>query len=244
MTSILDPSTLEDLEEKDGDNEADAGSTGSVDVVDVDTDREDIRPTGHLGKSSSVAWVKRTAEECRKSNSNETSITLQENDLSLASYHTEDADVQGIDVSTISMFEWPDLQLGHTLVGSYFEHVHNAFPIIDKLSFEYWYTRARPGSTTLAEDETIWLGILNLIFAITAYHGHLSNSDYRGHHTDHLVFCARAKLLCMDESLLYRDARISTVCAMGLQCLYYIATVNLNRLYIFITPLFTSTNPL
>ncbi|KAG9228484.1 hypothetical protein BJ875DRAFT_389311, partial [Amylocarpus encephaloides] len=65
-----------------------------------------------------------------------------------------------------------------------------------------------------------WLGILNLIFAITAYYRHLSNSDYRGHHTDHLVFCARAKLLCMDESLLYRDARISTVYAMGLQCLY------------------------
>jgi hypothetical protein len=177
-----------------------------------------------------VAGAQRTADEFRNTRSQESSLALQEADFNLPSYHVEDGDISYVvDEETLNIFEWPDLHLAHELVRGYFAHVHNAFPIIDKLSFESWYTRAKPNSSSLSEDDTIWLSTLNLIFAIAAYHAHLTNAQHRGAYYDHLVYCARAKKLAMDDRLLYRDARLSNVSAMGLQCLYYLAVCHINR---------------
>ncbi|EPE24930.1 Zn2/Cys6 DNA-binding protein [Glarea lozoyensis ATCC 20868] len=226
--------TKDDDDDDDDDDNDEVGSTGSVDAVHDDPDREDNRPRGHLGKSSAVAWAQRTADELRKTSSQESSVDLQEADFNLPSYHIEDGDISYVvDEETLDIFEWPDIRLAHELVRNYFAHVHNAFPIIDKLSFESWYTRATPDTSSLSEDETVWLSTLNLIFAIAAYHAHLTNAQHRGAHYDHQVYCARAKKLSMDERLLYRDARLSNVSAMGLQCLYYLATCHINRAWTF-----------
>ena len=205
-------------------------SKGAFSMGYSDSDREDVRPTGHMGGPSAVAWAKAAAEESGNTISHEPSIALQVPTPDIPSYHTEDADFSyNVNEDSLNIFEWPDLQLAHELVNNYFQHVHNAFPILDKMSFEAWYIHAKPSGAPLNADETIWLGTLNLIFAIAAYHAHLTDAEYRGSHYDHLVYYARAKKLCMDQRLLYQDAQLSTVGAMGLQCLYNLATCNLNR---------------
>jgi len=182
-----------------------------------------------MGKSSSVAWAKRTAEECHQTSSQSTSTGTQYNNLTVASYHTEDADFEDGDMSDVNMFEWPDSRLADLLIRSYFDHVHDAFPIVDKADFTLKYTRFRPGSNDLSQEDLIWLGTLNTIFAISAVFADLTKNQHRGHYNDHLIYVARAKMLCMDQGLLYRDARVSTVCALGLLCLYYVSTCRLNR---------------
>lgn len=195
----------------------------------MDTDRDDTRATGLVGKSSAVAWAKRTAEECGPGRSNPAALGKRDIPFAPASYHTEDADFEESEVSNVDMFEWPDPRVADALVRSYFDHVHKAFPIVDKAAFTLKYTHFRPGSSDLSPEDLIWLGTLNTVFAISAVFAHLTKSPTRGHHNDHLLYVARAKLLCLDQGILYRDARVSTVCALGLLCLYYVSTCRLNR---------------
>lgn len=205
------------------------GSTGSLDVINVNTDRDDTRATGHMGKSSSVAWAKRTADECQPNTNTPPAIGKHQTGFVLASYHTEDADVEFFDTSNVNCFDWPDSELADALVASYFERVHKAFPIVNKLDFMYRYNRFVRGSVDLSVEDVIWLGALNMIFAISAVYAHLTKSPNRGHYGDHLIYLARAKILCLDQGLLYEDARVLTTSALGLLCLYFITTCRLNR---------------
>ena len=211
-----------------GEDEPDAedGSTGSLDVINVDTDRDDTRATGHMGKSSSVAWAKRTVEEC---NNEDTLAGKQTRGPSLASYHTEDADLVEVHMSNIDPYEWPDSKLADTLLQTYFDHVHSVFPILDKATFMVTYNSFRRGSHDITYSERVWLATVNAIFALMAIHAHLTKSEFQGHYNDHLVYCTRAKLLCLDEGLLYQDSRVQTTRALGLLALYFIAAGRLNR---------------
>ncbi|CAG8978305.1 hypothetical protein HYALB_00005891 [Hymenoscyphus albidus] len=225
--------TSEPVEQVPDEQETDEkGSTGSLDAVHVDTDRDDTRPTGHIGKSSSVSWAKRTAEEVLHSGSQESSIAPQESDINISSYHTEDQDIEQLEFNPLTSFEfsheWPEPLLAEGLVQSYFKDVHNSLPILDKPTFLGEYRNFRHKSTS-TEEGHIWLGTLNLVFAISSYHADLKQSKEQRHYNSHQIYLQRAKLLCMNDNLLYKDARISTVCGLGLLCLYYTATCNLNR---------------
>lgn len=195
----------------------------------MDTDRDDTRATGHIGKSSSVAWAKRTAEECGQTTHQETTVGRHDAGFTLASYHTEDADVEYVDTSNIDPYEWPEPKLADRLVQSYLNHVHDTLPIIDKAVFISKYGSFIRGSNDLEFEDAIWLATVNTIFAISSVYFDLSKSPERGSHRDHLIYCARAKMLSLDQGLLYQDARISTTSALGLLCLYFIATCRLNR---------------
>jgi hypothetical protein len=205
------------------------GSTGSLDVINVDIDRDDARATGHIGKSSSVAWAKRTAEECSQTIHQETAVGRHDLGFTLASYHTEDADVEYVDTSNVDPYGWPDPKHADRLVGSYFEHVHNTLPIIEKVSFMTKYDNFIKGSSNLALEDSIWLATVNIVFAISSVYFDLCKDPDRGSHQDHLIYCARAKMLCLDQGVLYQDARISTTSALGLLSLYFITTNRLNR---------------
>jgi hypothetical protein len=215
-----------------GEDEADAevGSTGSLDVVNVDTDRDDTRATGHMGKSSAVAWAKRTADECQNESNQDSAVAKQDAGFSLASYLTEDADLEPVETNIINPFDWPDPKVADGLVQSYFDNVHLAFPILDKANFMITYNNFVRGSANISSDDIVWLGTLNALFAITSFHANLTKNDrLRGRYTDHMIYCERAKILCMDRGLLYQDARVSTTRALGLMCLYYLSTCRLNR---------------
>ncbi|KAF4627281.1 hypothetical protein G7Y89_g10875 [Cudoniella acicularis] len=195
-----EPDDLQDRDEQD--DVEDRGSTGSHDVIDVDIDRDEARPTGHMGKSSSVAWAKRTAEECRYTDGQEPSAGIQYPDLVPPSYHAEDADFEYLDVSNINMYERPESKLAEALLQSYFDHVHPVFPILEKESFKFKYNNFRQGSSDASPEDLIWLGTLNIIFAIMSYYAQLVASPHHGLYHDHLIYCARAKMLCMDQRMM------------------------------------------
>ncbi|KUJ14533.1 uncharacterized protein LY89DRAFT_752603 [Mollisia scopiformis] len=217
----------EELEGEDQDS--DVGSTGSLDAVNVDTDRDETRATGHLGKASAVAWAKRTAQECDTKSQKKTALGTHETGYTLASYHTEDDDVEFIDLSNVSAFDWPDYEAANTLVGLYFDSVHSILPLLDRQQFTTRYNNFARGTMNLSSDDSVWLGSLNLVFAIGAVYGQLTKRHDRGNHQDHLFYFKRAKMLCLDDDLLFRDARVSTCRMLGLLCFYFISTCRLNR---------------
>jgi hypothetical protein len=221
----------EDQQDQSGDDDVDAeiGSTGSLDVVDLDTDRDDTRATGHMGKSSSVTWAKRTAEECEETTQEELLATSHETGMTLVSYHTEDADVELFDTTNVNAFDWPDPDEADELVRIFFDHVYPTQPLLDRSSFMARYAQFPRGSNNLSHDDLIWLGTLNVVFAIGAVYCHLTKIHAGGTPFDHLQYLARAKLLCLDQGLLYEDARVATISALGLICLYFVTTCRLNR---------------
>ena len=224
--------SMETEEQEDSDEsfaDAEVGSTGSLDVINVDIDQDDNRATGHIGKASSVAWAKRTAEECSQTSHQETTLGRHDTCFTLASYHTEDADVEYVDTSNIDPYEWPEAKDAERLIQSYFDHVHNTLPIVDKAVFMSKYHHFTKGSDNLGIEDSIWLAMANTVFAISSVYFDLTRDPDRGSHQDHLIYCARAKMLFLDQGLLYQDARISTTSALGLLCLYFITTCRLNR---------------
>ena len=203
-----------------------------MDVVNVDTDRDDTRATGHMGKSSSVAWTKRIAEECKEKVPYESQLGRHDTGFAFASYHTEDADVEYIDTSAVDAYAWPDDEVADALVRCYFDHVHNALPIIDEANFMFRYTHFIRGSSPYSLEDTIWLGTFNIVFAISAVYTHMTKAKGRGEYFDHMIYYARAKM-CIDGDLLYQDARVSTTCALGLLTLYFLTACRVDRYDLF-----------
>lgn len=205
------------------------GSTGSLDAVNADIDRNDTRATGHLGKTSAVAWAKRTAQECDSKSQNDSALGAYETGYALASYHTEDDDVEFVDLKNVNAFDWPDYATANNLVGLYFDHVHGIFPILDRQSFFAKYDNFVRGAIHPSAEDSVWLGSLNIIFAISAVFGQLSKRYGPQHHQQHLIYLKRARMLCLDQPVLFEDARVSTCRILGLLCLYFVTTCRLNR---------------
>jgi hypothetical protein len=222
-------SRREEREVSDDETDDDIGSTGSLDLINVDTDRDDTRATGHLGKASAVSWAKRTSEECRKNSVQGPPGGGQETGHALTSFHVEDADVEYVDTSNVNLYDWPEYNFADALVRDYFVHTHPAFPLLDRASFMEKYKSFPRGASNLGSLDLIWLGTLNLVFAISAVFGDLTNHNDQGRVDDHLVYCARAKALVMDQNFLFKDPRLSTTTFLGLMSLYYISTCNLNK---------------
>ncbi|PVH76575.1 hypothetical protein DL98DRAFT_535505, partial [Cadophora sp. DSE1049] len=174
------------------------GLTGSLDITYISIDWDDIKATGYIGKSLSVAWAKRAADE--------TLIGCYTR-LVLLSYYTEDADVEFFDTSDINLFEWPEQELADTLVELYFTTTYKACLIVDKFNFMRRYNQFdRLLLANFAIEDMIWLGTLNTIFAISAVHTYLTRSRNRDYDWDYLVYITRAKMLCFDTGLFYKDA--------------------------------------
>lgn len=218
------------IQDSDEDNAAEVGSTGSLDVVNVDTDREDVRATGHVGKSSAVAWAKRTAQEAKNGGEPVPPMLGKSNDgFSMESYHADDEDIEIIFTANANPYEWPNSKVADRLVQIYFEHCHGALPLLDKANFLVNYNNFTRGSSNLSESEHIWLGSLNAIFAISSVYSQFSKMEDSEHYFQHLWYFARAKKLLLDRGILYSDARVSSSRALGLIALYYLTTGRVNR---------------
>ena len=213
---------------EESDDAAEVGSTGALDEIDVDTDKLETRATGHMGKSSSVTWAKRVANEVHQSGNSIPSL-VSDGGFVTTTYHTEDKDVDHIEPEDVDLFDWPDTETADSYVKSYFEHVHYALPILDKADFMLEYAHFERGSRDLTSSQTVWLGTVNAVFAIGSQYAQITETQDRELHFEHYIYCARAKGLLVDEGFLYQDISIRTLRALGLLSLYYMSTVRLNR---------------
>lgn len=208
---------------------ADVGSTGSLDVIDIDADKDETRATGHMGKSSSVTWAKRTAVELNTTGDQGGLLGRKESGLTIASHHTEDADIEVVDTTGVNPYEWPDLTMSQSLINIYFQHVHEAFPALEKATFLEEYDTFPKGSSNISRDQKVWLATLNTIWGVGAVYSRLAKKNLPSHPNDHLFFIARAKALHTETGVVYEDGRIATVLSLALLCIYYIGTNRLNR---------------
>ena len=224
-----EPSKDDDNDGKDDDNASEVGSTGSLDVINVDTDHDETRATGHMGKASAVAWAKRTDEECQNIDDDSFYGGMPDEGYTFTSYYTEDADVQPFDTSRVIAFEWPEEHVADFLIQTYFDQVHDVFPVLNKSKFMKRYNEYDRGSTPVSDPDLLWLSCLNSMFAIGAVHAHFSKNNKLVSYADHLVYSTRARMLGMDQRVMYEDPRISSTISLGMLCLYYMTTCRMNK---------------
>lgn len=207
-------------------NGGDVGSTGSLDAVAVDTNRdEETRATGFLGKSSSVRWIQRAEQEVHGPSSTDQMKS------ETALYQTGDPDLcepveQGDHV--LWKYELPEIGIATKLVDTYFDHVHQDFPILSKPSFLqrfHYYTNNR--GRIFNEKDHMALCQINCVFAISSTFALLmaENVDPRGH----LVYYARTRALGLEEQPTNAQTSLDYVCSLGLLGLYLVSNHFINR---------------
>lgn len=207
---------------------AEVGSIGSLDEVAVDVDQVETRGIGHLGKSSAANWQHRTEEiaaEDLRSKGNKSVPHVP----SISSYHTDDADLEYFDTSSVNMFALPSPQLSGALVQSYFDNIHNVSPMLNKADFLFKYQAFPKELGSLTFDDVMWLACLNCVFAIAAYHGRLIKDFELGNPGDHMIYLTRATMICAKQEILLKDASVSSVTMLGLLVVYYMATSRINK---------------
>lgn len=236
------PSSQEDA------GDADAGSTGSLDVVNEDPDRhEAARATGFLGKSSAVAWVQRAKGviESDQDSTSDLSPEDQENSNSYmkSTYLAEERDLPRVTMNDrIHPFDWPSADTIAHLVGAYWTTVHPSFLVLDRARFmadlqkfdvstlsEYSETGEWRWSKSLSQEQQNWMSMANIVFAISARFAHLVGPDWSGSDNDHRIYMARARALGMETRILGSDPSIMQTTILALYGLYLITTDELSK---------------
>ncbi|RDW77019.1 hypothetical protein BP6252_05072 [Coleophoma cylindrospora] len=212
-----------------GDEQAEIGSTESLDIIDTDVDKDDTRQTGHLGKSTAVVWAKRSAQIASANKGQDFGLGGQEGSNTLASYHTEDADIEPVELTGVQPLEWPEDAVANSLLEIYWTNVHDIFPILNKALFQRTYREFPKASRALSEDQRMWLAMLNSIWAISCVFARLTRQQYHPHYDDHTIYIARAEAISKESDLVYGNPRISMVQFLAMMSLYYLTTDRLNK---------------
>ena len=233
-------------EEPDGEYQASvrAGSTGSLDRINEDFNRNDsARATGFMGKTSDVTWLHRLRDQLGDASPPTESIPFRnisgpnvhenptasefvvDDGISNSTYHCDDLAILAPD--QVEPFEHPPRQVVEFLLQTYFESVQPSFPIVGKVNFSSQVqnyldnNRVMPGRN--------WLAILNLIFAIAAKYSHLVESELRGDERDHIIYFTRARLLSMDGDWFLSQPELQRIQIVGLMSFYLMSINQINR---------------
>lgn len=154
--------------------------------TDVESSRATKGPTDIVQKSSSGVWADGSQNLHGKTTRPRPALGRFEKRPVLASYHTQDSDTEPWDMSNVQVFDWPDPSVADALVQSYFDKVHHVLPLLDRQVFMGRYKAFPRGSNDLSKDDSIWLGTLNIVFAISAVYFNLSKTRPPIHHNDHM----------------------------------------------------------
>ncbi len=222
-----------------------AGSTGSLDCIDEDYNRNPAaRATGYQGKNSELTWMQRLKRQTAQNSEGEdddgnslhdgqTSPT-DHNDhsnpgfspISESTYHCDDLTLDPPDF--VDPFEVPSQATANILFQIYLESVHPVFPIIGRTTFISQYQTFQ-----LSHDHSKinhnWLAILNLIFAIGAKYSHLVQAEWSGDKIDHMVYFTRARILGFNSDAILGHAELQKVQIAGLMSFYLMALNQINR---------------
>ncbi|KAJ5331760.1 Transcription factor [Penicillium atrosanguineum] len=209
---------------------------------------ETTRATGFIGRSSEIAWLQKLSKEVNsecdgwpstistKDDENglpSPTLTPRPDDpseLGVAStnYYLDDSDVSITE--QVDTYEVPPRETATKLLNTYLTSVHPSFPIIGILTFVSQF-QVFFGQPSLKPGNK-WLAILNLIFAIAAKHGQLTEMDWGDEEEEgedgHQLYFARARILSMEDQLL-QHPDLQQLQVEGLACFYMIASGHINR---------------
>ncbi|KAJ5364435.1 uncharacterized protein N7496_010148 [Penicillium cataractarum] len=126
----------------------------------------------------------------------------------------------------VNKYGMPSRQLSDLLFEEYWNNVHPGFPMINRPLFRiqyqsFWDQGQQPGDK--------WLAILNVIFAIAAKYGHLTQAPWRGEENDHFLYFNRARLLSLTGEELFSPPNLQQVQLEGLVAFYLLATDQIGR---------------
>ncbi|GCB25139.1 uncharacterized transcriptional regulatory protein C3C7.04 [Aspergillus awamori] len=205
------------------------GSLDAIDRVEEDVNRTpSSRATGYMGKNSEVTWMQRVRMEAehraRKLPGPYEAEDEGEFAIHSVNYHLDDMDISV--PGPVHVYWMPPRKVADKLFEDYLDTVHPFYPIISRTLFRAQYktffeSAARPGDK--------WLAILNLIFAISAKHAHLTRAPWRGDENDHLVYLTRARILSMNGDVLFSHPDLQQVQVEGLIAYYLLASDQINR---------------
>ncbi|CAG8260312.1 unnamed protein product [Penicillium olsonii] len=222
-----------------------ASPPDSGDHTEEDFNRDETsRATGFIGRSSEITWLQKLSKvvnvECEAwpatlPNANEDnglpSPTLtprpdNPNDpwVVAFNYYLDDLDIPTADPS--DMYGVPSRETATHLLNAFLTSVHPSFPIIGVSTFvpqfQVFFSQPslKPGNK--------WLAILNLIFAIAAKFGQLTNADWREEDDDHQAYFARARALSLEDQILHHPD-LQQLQVEGLTAFYLNALGHINR---------------
>lgn len=216
-----------------------------VDHTEEDFNRDETaRATGFIGKSSEIIWLQKLSKEVHSECETwpaTLSTTADENGLpsptltprpdshiegwvACSNYYLDDLDVPS--AGSADAYDVPPHETATKLLNSYLASVHPSFPIIGISTFVSQFQvffrqpSLKPGNK--------WLAILNLIFAIAAKHGQLTNADWSEDDDDHRTYFSRAKALSLEDQCLHHPD-LQQLQVEGLASFYMVASGHINR---------------
>ncbi|KAJ5361685.1 hypothetical protein N7541_002529 [Penicillium brevicompactum] len=222
-----------------------ASPPDSVDQTEEDFNRDETsRATGFIGRSSEITWLQKLSKvvnvECEAwpatiPNTDEDNglpsptLTPRQDTPSdpwvvAFNYYLDDLDVPTAD--STDMHGVPSRETATQLLNAYLTSVHPSFPIIGISTFvpqfQVFFSQPslKPGNK--------WLAILNLIFAIAAKYGQLTNADWREEDDDHQMYFSKARALSLEDQILHHPD-LQQLQVEGLTAFYLNALGHINR---------------
>jgi len=129
----------------------------------------------------------------------------------------------------IDPFQLPLKETADALVDAYFSTVQISFPILNKADFMYQYEELFNAMDPVSYENRTFIAILQMVFAISAVHAHLTEADWAGDGRDHMLYFAQARLLAVGTGILNDDCFLGQTQVFGLGGMYLLVTDQVNR---------------
>ncbi|OQD84873.1 hypothetical protein PENANT_c011G02225 [Penicillium antarcticum] len=205
---------------------------------------ETARATGFIGKSSEITWLQRLSKEVNNECEAWPSTLPNTDDINglpsptltprpdnpsdpwvvCSNYYVDDTDIPTADHG--GTYAVPSREPATKLLNVYLTSVHPSFPIIGISTFvsqfQVFFSQPalKPGNK--------WLAILNMIFAIAAKYGHLTNSEWLDEDDDHQLYFSRARALSLEDQILHHPD-LQQLQVEGLTSFYLTGAGQINR---------------
>lgn len=196
------------------------------------------REIGYVGQGAEVQWLRSLQDQAIKTQPEMRSQNAAGIHLRPLAGTTDDSFYLDSDSTElefeVDMYEIPPIEMAEKLFESYMKTVHRSFPILPP-HFEDQFRRYfnAVGSKQRFSVPDRWLAIVNVVFAIGAYHSHLVDAEWRGEERDHLIYMMRAVRL-MGSWPFNTAPDLAIIQVTGLLSFYYQVIGHVSRGWVMI----------
>ncbi|KAK4697188.1 hypothetical protein P7C71_g844, partial [Lecanoromycetidae sp. Uapishka_2] len=169
------------------------GSTGCVHQDDFMPENREEQALAFAGPTSETKWIQRLKRELDEDNTAGKSKAAQQDPAGAGGLNQRPSGLFREDMDTaivghqIDPFQLPLKDTADALVNAYFSTVQISFPILDKTEFMHQYEDLFTAMDPVSYGDRIFLAILQLVFAISAVHAHLTEAGWAGDARDHML---------------------------------------------------------
>ena len=233
------PGEESDDDESDVSGVGSMGSTHKVDQSNLLQDNNDDPAISFAGPTSEIHWIQRLKQELEGEKTKGLSPSAYQNpsvargidhrpDLEYGRKYSEDMDT-AIVGHQIDPFQLPLKETADALIGSFFSTVQVSFPILNRSDFMSNFEALFNTMDPMAYPNRTFMAVLQLVFAISAVHAHLTEAEWAGDGRDHMLYFAQARILAVDTGILNDTCFLGQPQVFGLGGMYLLVTDQINR---------------